>query len=68
MVLADDTLTVASHAAAHGWIGKNSLPDIREEKRADEGTGDKAAAPGVERAPPTPTIVVDKDVGPAELE
>jgi phosphatidate phosphatase APP1 len=68
LVLADDTLTVASHAAAHGWIRQDMLPGIREEKRADEGTGDKTAAPGVEKTSPTPTIVVDKDVGPAELE
>ncbi|HEY7480581.1 MAG TPA: phosphatase domain-containing protein, partial [Gemmatimonadales bacterium] len=39
LVLADDTLTIASHAAAHGWIRRDSLPEIRGEKRADEGGG-----------------------------
>jgi phosphatidate phosphatase APP1 len=68
LVLADDTLTVASHAAAHGWIRQDTLPSVRQEKQADEGTGDKAAAPGIEQPSPTPTIVVDQEVGPAELE
>jgi phosphatidate phosphatase APP1 len=68
LVLADDTLTVASHASAHGWIREAALPEIRGEKRADEGGGGKAEAPGVGRRAPAPTVVVDKDVGPADLE
>jgi hypothetical protein len=68
LVLADDTLTAASHAAAHGWIREETLGEIGEEKRADEGAGGKQAAPGVEEAPTSPTIVVDQDVKARELE
>ena len=38
LVLSDDTLGAARHAIGHGWISGNALPDIGEEKRADEGT------------------------------
>jgi phosphatidate phosphatase APP1 len=59
LVLADDTYAVAEHAAAQGWITRETLPSIREEKKADEGTTDaKADAPGVETKP-GPTIVVE---------
>jgi phosphatidate phosphatase APP1 len=68
LVLADDTLTVASHASAHGWIRPDALPDIRGEKRADEGGGGKADAPGVGGTEPTPTVVVDRDIGVGDLE
>ena len=68
LVLADDTLTIASHALAHGWIMEAALPEIRGEKRADEGGGGKADAPGIGRRAPAPTVVVDKDVGVADLE
>jgi hypothetical protein len=69
LVLADDTLTVASHAAAHGWIREDALPGIRGEKAADEGGGGKADAPGVDRAPvATPTVLVDRDIDVADLE
>lgn len=47
LVLAEDTLGTAKHAAEHGWISGDALPDVKEEKRADEGKGDtKAPAPG----------------------
>jgi phosphatidate phosphatase APP1 len=59
LVLADDTLTVASHAAAHGWVLEAALPEIRGEKQADE---------GLSGAAPAPTVVVDKDIGVADLE
>ena len=43
-----------------GWITKGSLPAIREEKKADEGTtGTKADVPGVAEEKATPTIVVE---------
>jgi phosphatidate phosphatase APP1 len=58
LILADDTYAAAEHAAAQGWITRESLPSIREEKRADEGTsGTKAEAPGVETEK-APTVVV----------
>jgi phosphatidate phosphatase APP1 len=65
LVLADDTLTVARHAAVHGWIRRDALTDVGEEKQADE-VG-KEAAPGVEQQS-APTVVVDKDVRAAELD
>jgi len=47
LVLAEDTLGAAKHAAEKGWISSDSLPDVKEEKRADEGKDDtKAPAPG----------------------
>ena len=62
LVLADDTLAVARHAAMHGWIASGALDEIAGEKRDDEGaTGAKATAPGVETQS-TPTVVVDPDI------
>ncbi len=59
LVLADDTLAVARHAAMHGWIASDALDEIGGEKRDDEGaTGAKADAPGVDTKP-APTVVVD---------
>ncbi len=59
LVLADDTYAAAEHAAAQGWITRESLPSIREEKKADEGTsGAKAESPGVETKK-GPTVVVE---------
>jgi phosphatidate phosphatase APP1 len=65
LVLADDTLTAARHAAVHGWIRTEALGDVGEEKQADEIA--KEPAPGVEQQS-APTVVVDKDVGVAELD
>jgi phosphatidate phosphatase APP1 len=62
LVLADDTLAAATHAALHGWIASDALDEIRGEKRVDEGaTGTKADAPGVDTTR-TPTVVVDPDI------
>jgi phosphatidate phosphatase APP1 len=58
LVLADDTYATASHAAEQGWITRDSLPAIREEKKADAGeSGAKVDAPGVPDAT-APTVVV----------
>ena len=68
LLLADDTLTAARHAAAHGWISEDALAEIGSEKHADEGTtGTKVETPGVE---PTsaPTVVVDPDVKRKDVE
>jgi phosphatidate phosphatase APP1 len=67
LVLADDTLTLASHAAAHGWIDPKTLPAIGGEKRADEGDGRKVDAPGVPPKPSAPTMVVDPDLDAGDL-
>jgi phosphatidate phosphatase APP1 len=46
LVLAEDTLGAARHAAEQGWISADSLPDVQQEKRADEGRDEtKVAAP-----------------------
>jgi phosphatidate phosphatase APP1 len=59
LVLADDTYAAAQHAVEQGWITKESLPAIKEEKKADEGTtGAKADVPGVDHEKSAPTVVV----------
>ena len=46
LVLAEDTLGAARHAAEQGWIDAAALPDVQKEKRADEGRDDtKVPAP-----------------------
>jgi phosphatidate phosphatase APP1 len=63
LVLADDTLAAARHAAMHGWISSDALAEIGGEKKDDEGTtGVKTDAPGVPEQPATPTVVVDPEV------
>jgi phosphatidate phosphatase APP1 len=58
MVIADDSYAAAEHAAGQGWITEESLPSIREERKADEGTtGTKQDAPGV-GGKSAPTVVV----------
>jgi phosphatidate phosphatase APP1 len=60
LVLADDTFAAAHHAAEQGWIRKDALESVHEEKRADEGTsGTKADAPDVPDDPQAPTVVVE---------
>ena len=68
LLLADDTLTAARHAAAHGWINEDALTEIGSEKHADEGkTGTKVEAPGVEPKS-APTVVVDPEVKRRDIE
>ena len=60
LILADDTFAAASHAAEQGWIHKDALEAVHEEKRADEGvSGEKADVPGVPEEPKAPTVVVE---------
>lgn len=60
LVLADDTYAAGKHAAEQGWIDPASLPSIKEEKKADEGTtGTKADAPGTTEDAQVPTVVVE---------
>jgi phosphatidate phosphatase APP1 len=63
LVLADDTLAAAKHAAEHGWIPAAALRSISTEKQADEGATDgKAPAPGTPTAADaTRTVVVEGD-------
>ncbi|HUF29604.1 MAG TPA: phosphatase domain-containing protein [Gemmatimonadaceae bacterium] len=59
LVLADDTLAAARHAAEHGWIAESALGDVGEDKRADEGTsGAKVETPGVETEK-SETVVIE---------
>jgi phosphatidate phosphatase APP1 len=42
LVLADDTIAIARHAAEHGWIEPDRLPEIAGDAKADKGvTGGK---------------------------
>jgi phosphatidate phosphatase APP1 len=61
LVLSEDTLGAARHAAGEGWISAESLPDIGDEKKADQGTeGNKVATPeGGERGSSSAPTVVD---------
>jgi phosphatidate phosphatase APP1 len=60
LVLAEDTLAAAKHAADQGWIHSDALPDVGDEKRADEGRDDtKAPAPdGGEPTSGKPAVVI----------
>jgi phosphatidate phosphatase APP1 len=52
LVLAEDTLGAAKHAAEQGWIDTRALPDVQREKRADEGRDD-SKVPAPEGGEPT---------------
>ena len=68
LVLADDTLAVARHAAMKGWIEAAALDEIARDKASDEGlTGEKIDAPGVE-TPSAPTVVVDEELDASDVE
>ena len=60
LVLAEDTLGASKHAAEQGWIAAEALPEVREEKRADEGRdGTKVATPdgGEPTSGSAPTVI-----------
>ena len=61
LVLAENTLAAARHAAEQGWIATDALPDIGEEKKADEGRdASKVAAPdGGEITSGKPPVVIE---------
>ena len=54
LVLADDTLAAAQHAAGRGWISPQALPEIRSDK-------EKAAAPFEEHRDTEATVIGDPD-------
>ena len=62
LVLAENTVAAARHAAGQGWISADALPDIGEEKRADEGLeATKVPAPdGGEPSTGKPPVVIGK--------
>jgi phosphatidate phosphatase APP1 len=53
LILSDDTLSAARHAAEHGWIDAIELEEVAAEERA-------ASRPS---QPKSPTVVVDPDAG-----
>ncbi len=61
LILSDDTLAAAKHAAEKGWISAAALPAIGEEKKADEGKTDEKVGPPSPAAGTTPTVVVSED-------
>ncbi len=60
LVLSEDTLGAAKHAAEHGLIDPAALPDVQKEKRADEGRDD-SKVPAPDGGEPTsgkkPTVI-----------
>ena len=60
LILADDTLPMAEHAASQGWIRTEDLPEIAAEKRADEQPTEIEKILGKQAAPKEepPTVVV----------
>ena len=60
LVLAEDTLGAARHAAGEGWIRIDALTKVGEEKRADEGRDEsKVTTPdGGEPSSGAPTRVI----------
>ena len=60
LILADDSAAAARHAAENGWIAKDAVSAVQEEKKADQGeTGTKVDAPGVQEDPQAPTVIVE---------
>ena len=69
LVLADDTVAAARHAAEHGFISPDSLAEIGGEKRMDEATTPgKVGKPVVEAGAKTDTPVVVDATPPAPGE
>jgi phosphatidate phosphatase APP1 len=65
LVLADDTLAAARHAAERGWIAAASLAEIGAEKRTDESgaPGSSVAGPPDASRAAAPTVVLDDTAG-----
>jgi hypothetical protein len=55
MVLADDTLAVARHAAEHGWIHADGIAAVASDQAQED---EKGSAPA-EDADPEKTLVVE---------
>lgn len=73
LILADDTLPMAEHAASMGWIMPETLPVIQEQKEADERppTPVEKLLGEEEEKPEAPTVVIDAEkpgVAKAEVE
>jgi hypothetical protein len=64
LVLAEDTLAAARHAAERGWIDGGALSEISGEKRMDEGTAPGKTGPPVVKAGEKTNAPVVVDGGP----
>lgn len=60
LVISEDTVGAAQHALVNGWIAPDAIPEVQQEKRADEGTtGEKVATPeGGEKGTAAPPTVI----------
>ncbi|MDF1503977.1 phosphatase domain-containing protein [Roseisolibacter sp. H3M3-2] len=75
LVLADDTLAAAKHAALHGWIAPSAVAEVEAASRAEaaravaERRGAAEETPGVpaEPAAAEATLVVDEQVSRSDL-
>ncbi|NUS98553.1 MAG: DUF2183 domain-containing protein [Gemmatimonadaceae bacterium] len=64
LVIADDTMAAARHAAERGYIDARALPEIGGEKRMDEATAPgKVGAPAATADSSAPPAVVDAEQG-----
>jgi phosphatidate phosphatase APP1 len=67
LVMADDSLALARHAANHGWIMPEALPRIKREKEKDEGPPTPVERLLTDQNGEAPTTVVE-DERPSERE
>jgi phosphatidate phosphatase APP1 len=68
LVLAEDTMAAARHAAERGWIDGGALSEISGEKRMDEGTAPGKTGPPVVKAGEKTNAPVVVDGGPGGAE
>lgn len=67
LVLADDTMAAARHAAERGYIDAAALPEIGGEKRMDEASAPgKVGKPAAHADTSAPQVVVDAEAGHSE--
>lgn len=70
LILADDTLPMARHAIAQGWINPAAFPEIKAEKKADEAPPtpiEKLLGDETEKSAPTLKVEGDKPADQATL-
>ncbi len=68
LMLADDTVTMARHAAEKGWIRPEALEEIEEEKARDEGPPGLIERLVGEAEGPATVTSAGRETGPAEEE
>jgi phosphatidate phosphatase APP1 len=64
LVMADDSLALARHAANHGWIMPEALPRIKREKEKDEGPPTPVEQVLQDHGGDAPTVVVETPQSP----